>query len=64
MTKRFRAALSAWDVLLGHQPRPAKVNRLMAFFVSKIPAFKPRQVDFVLFLLTHALFLHNPIFSP
>jgi hypothetical protein len=31
-TKRLRTVSAAWNVFPGHQPRPAKVNRLMAFF--------------------------------
>jgi transcriptional regulator with XRE-family HTH domain len=35
--KRLRTVLAAWSVFPGHQPRPAKVKRLMAFFHSTVP---------------------------
>jgi len=40
MTKRFRTAFVVWGVLPGRQPRPAKVIRLMAFFLAENPRFK------------------------
>jgi hypothetical protein len=38
-TKRLWT-VSAWGVLPGRQPRPAKVIRLMAFFLAENPRFK------------------------
>jgi hypothetical protein len=38
--KRFQRALRPWDPFPGHQLRPAKVMKLMAFFLAENLPFK------------------------